>query len=195
MKECHTCEFHKEIMAGLHKKTPWSKTPCSTCPAFDVDGGHQMNGTRALRGRDGQSRVSLDFETVQILDQQRLMNHEREEAKSDAILSIAQKLILMDFHTCNDFLVLFDEILNSDEAWAVMYFRKFVSKMAAMDKDSREIVLKRIACKGTMKDLAEDMGISTQAAHARMKAAMRKHEWVAELITIKERKQQKGDEQ
>jgi hypothetical protein len=189
MKECHTCEFHKEIMAGLHKKTPWAKTPCSTCPAFDMDSSRQMNGTRALRGRDGQSRLSLDFETVQILDQHQLMTHEREEVKSDAILSITQKLLLMDFHTCNDFLSILADLLNAEESWAIVYFKQFVNKMAAMDKDSREIVLKRLSCTGTIKDMADAMGISNQAAHARMKAAMRKHAWVAELITIKERKE------
>jgi DNA-directed RNA polymerase specialized sigma24 family protein len=66
---------------------------------------------------------------------------------------------------------------------------RLAQRLLDLDKDTREIVLQRLSCTGTIKDMADAMGISNQAAHARMKAAMRKHAWVAELITIKERKE------
>jgi hypothetical protein len=67
MKECHRCKFHAELMAGKHKTTPWAKTPCATCPAADVDRRGRMNGTRALRGRVGETRLSLDHETREVV--------------------------------------------------------------------------------------------------------------------------------
>lgn len=152
MKECHRCKFHAELMAGKHKNTPWAKTPCSTCPAADTDARGRIKGTRALRGRVGENRLSLDHETLEVVEREALMHEAQALAeKWEQVLRLCQRLL-------------------------------------DLDKDTREIVLQRISGTGTIKDMAETMGISTQAAHARMKAAMRKHAWVAELITIKERK-------
>jgi hypothetical protein len=154
MKECHRCSFHAELMAGRHKTTPWAKTPCATCPAADTDGKGRIRGTRALRGRVGETRLSLDHETREVV--------EREAVLSEPATSLDER---------------WDSILH------------VVQRLLDLDAGTREIVLQRLSCTGTIKDMADAMGISNQAAHARMKAAMRKHAWVAELITIKERKE------
>jgi len=154
MKECHRCRFHAELMAGKHKNTPWGKTPCSNCPSQDTDAKGRIRGTRALRGRVGETRLSLDHETREVVEREALLT---------------------------------EPVRSLDESWEKIIH--LVQRLLDLDKDTREIVLQRIAFTGTLKDMATAMGISTQAAHARMKAAMRKHAWVAELITIKERKE------
>jgi len=67
-KECHTCPTHTEIMAGVHKETPWAEMPCAKCPlarnAKDI-------GPRSFRGRAGQTRLSMDFDTIEIVEAER----------------------------------------------------------------------------------------------------------------------------
>jgi hypothetical protein len=67
---CHTCPTHAEIMAGMHRETPWQSMPCATCPlAKEAHGAN--DGGRALRGRVGMTRLSLDYETVEIIEAER----------------------------------------------------------------------------------------------------------------------------
>jgi hypothetical protein len=189
MKECHRCQFHAELMAGKHKGIAWKKTPCSTCPAADLDKRGQINGTRALRGRIGENRLSLDHETLEVVEREAVLHDTVESLDHgwEDMLNISARLIGLDPDTLKTFLSIFADVLDFTPR-SVPTLRAFVEKLLNLDRESLDIVLQRVACRGSIKEMAETMGISTQTAHARMKAAMRKHEWVAELITIKERK-------
>jgi len=102
MKECHTCPFHAEIMTGKHKDTPWEKTPCSTCPAMDLDKKGRLTQPRALRGRVGQTRLSLDYETQELIDREHQMHEDPAEGLEshwDQVLRFIQCMMDLDMET------------------------------------------------------------------------------------------------
>ena len=155
MKECHDCRFNAEILAGKHKETPWDKMACATCPGADTSKGGRMTQPRALRGRAGLNRLSLDYETKELVERHHLLNaqtRERLDEKYDEIIRLAQCLFDLDMVT-------------------------------------RDIILNRLVGKTTMKEHAKALGITVQAAYARVKMARIKHQWIKDAISIRDYKE------
>ena len=155
MVECHSCPVNAEILAGKHKETPWDKMACATCPGSDMNRSGRMTQNRAMRGRAGLSRLSLDYETKALVERHDLLNtqtRERLDEKYDEIIRLAQCLFDLDMVT-------------------------------------RDVILNRLVGKTTMKEHAKGLGITVQAAYARVKVARGKHPWIKEAISIRDYKE------
>jgi|GEM_PF-1421322 len=155
MVECHSCPINAEILAGKHKETSFDQMPCATCPGSDMNRSGRMTQNRALRGRAGLSRLSLDYETKELVERHDLLNSqtiERLGERYDEIIRLAQCLFDVDMVT-------------------------------------RDIILNRLVGEVTMKEHAAGLGISVQAAYARIKVARSKHPWIKEAISIRDYKE------
>lgn len=66
---CHTCQFHRELIAGKHRAIQYENSPCRTCPLAKKN-----HMARALRGRVGSARLSFDWTDRELLESHERMN-------------------------------------------------------------------------------------------------------------------------